>query len=108
MKVHNLKDYKGGWFVGDFTPAILSSKEVEVSIKIYNKGDTAQSHFHKEAVELTVIVTGKALMNDKIIKAGDIVVLEKSEIMHKFECLEDKTITCIVKSPSVMGDKYLT
>jgi len=108
MKTYNLKDYKGGWFVGGFSPTIINSKDVEVSIKVYNKGDTAEPHFHKEAVEVTAFLSGKARLNDKIFKSGDIVLLQKSEIMHDFECLEDNTITCIVKSPSVIGDKYLT
>ena len=94
--------------MGAFSPTIIKSEEVEVAIKIYNNGDTAAPHLHKKAVEATVFLSGKARLNDKIFKSGDVVLLEKSEIMYDFECLEDNTITCIVKSPSVMGDKYLT
>ncbi len=105
MKNFDLKSFIGGWFVGDFDPTIIKTKEFEVSIKRYSKGDYEKSHMHKKAEEITVIVQGSAKMNGKTYHENDIILIEKNEPTD-FEVLEDKTITCVVKKPSVLGDKY--
>jgi hypothetical protein len=93
-----------GWFVGNFEPAILKSKDIEVAVKYYKKGDKELAHFHKIATEITVIVKGKVKMNGVLYKAGDIVLIEPFETTD-FEALED-TITTVVKSPGAHYDKY--
>ncbi len=107
MKNFDLKSFIGGWFVGDFDPTIIKTSEFEVSIKKYNEGDYEKSHMHKKADEITVIVQGSARMNGKTYNENDIILIEKGESTD-FEVLQDKTITCVVKKPSVLGDKYET
>lgn len=106
MKLLNLKNYTGGWIVGNFDPSIIKTEDFEVSVKRYNKGDYEKSHVHKVAQEITVIVQGAAKMNGSTYRADDVVVIDKNEATD-FEVLEDNTITCVVKVPSVMGDKYV-
>ena len=105
MKVHRLKDMIRGWFVGDFEPSIFKTKDVEVGLKEYKKGDYEEKHHHKIATEITVIANGKAKMNDILYAKGDIIVIYPGEATD-FEALED-TISIVVKLPSVKGDKYL-
>lgn len=105
MKKFRLEDMIGGWFVGDFTPSIVKESNFEVAIKKYKSGTKEKKHLHKLAYEITVIISGKVLMNNKEFKEGDIIKINKGESTD-FITLED-TITCVVKSPSVQGDKYV-
>ena len=105
MEFYQLKDFTGGWFIGNFIPAIEERNDFEISVKYYKAGDVETKHLHKLAVEYTVITQGKVKMNDQIIEAGTIVKIDKNESTN-FEVLED-TITVVVKTPSVKNDKYI-
>ena len=102
---YNLNNMIKGWFVGDFEPTVISSKDFEVGVKRYKKGDSEAKHVHKVATEITVIVEGKVKMNDIEYVKDDIIKIGPNE-PTKFECLED-AITVVVKTPSVMDDKYI-
>ena len=101
----NLSDFKLGWLVGDFEPSLFKSKDVEFAIKYYEAGIIEPKHVHKIAVEYTIIVEGKVKVNDITYTKGDIIKIEKN-IPAVFETIE-KTITAVIKTPSVMNDKYL-
>ena len=105
MKLLKLEEMKGGWFVGDFTPTIVPTGEVEVAVKSYAAGASEARHYHKVAREITVIVSGKVRMNGVECGSGDIVVVEPGEATD-FQALED-TVTTVVKMPSAKDDKYL-
>lgn len=105
MKKFNLKDYIGGWFIGSFLPNIISTDKFEIAIKHYNVGQNETAHYHKIADEITVIVKGSAMMNGVIYNENDILYINKGEATD-FIPLTD-TITCVVKIPSVLGDKYV-
>jgi mannose-6-phosphate isomerase-like protein (cupin superfamily) len=105
MKHHRLNEMIKGWFVGHFTPTALTTDQFEVGVKIYKAGETESAHLHKIATELTVIVSGKVKMFDKIWVANDIITVEPGEATA-FEALED-TVTVVVKTPSIPSDKYL-
>ena len=104
MKIEKLNTMIKGWFVGNFAPSILKTRDVEVAVKYYKKGDKEQAHFHKIAIEITVVVKGKVRMNGVKYKAGDIILIEPLEITD-FEAIED-TITTVVKCPGALNDKY--
>ena len=106
MKKYRLENFKRGWFIGDFEPSISRTKDFEVAIMHYKKGDTERKHVHKLAEEFTVVIVGKCQLSGEILEPGDIAVLEKGEEMTEdFKAWED-TITTVVKIPSVIGDKY--
>ena len=44
MKISKLENMLKGWFVGDFSPTIVSTQAVEVAIKKYRKDDYEKSH----------------------------------------------------------------
>lgn len=105
MEFFPLSTFTGGWFIGNFSPAIEERDDFEVSVKYYKAGDKESRHLHKLAVEYTVITKGRVRMNGQIIEEGTIVKIEKNESTD-FEVLED-TITVVVKTPSVKNDKYI-
>lgn len=104
MRVFRLEDMTKGWFVGDFDPVALRSGDAEVAAKSYAAGTIEPRHLHKIAVEVTLILSGRARMNDAVHEAGAIVVIEPGEATD-FEALTD-VVTVVFKSPSVAGDKY--
>ena len=106
MIKRNIDEFTKGWVVGDFDPVIIKNKDLEVAVKYYKKDDIESMHVHKQAIEITVVVNGEIMMNDYIFKKGEICILEKNEPC-KFKSLQDNTITMVIKSPSIVNDKYI-
>ena len=94
-----------GWFVGNFTPTLCATNNVEVAVKQYHKGDAEQPHYHKIATEFTVIISGRVRMNSVEYAQGDIVIMEPGDVTD-FEALED-AVNVVVKIPGATNDKYL-
>jgi len=105
MKKFNINDFKGGWFIGDFEPTLLRTKDFEISVRHYKVGDEEEKHIHKVADEYTVIIVGTVEMNGIQYKPNDIILIEKGDVV-KFSVLTD-AITIAVKVPSIIGDKYI-
>lgn len=106
MKVENLNNMVKGWFIGNFTPSLCKTNDVEIAVKKYKKGDYEEAHYHKIATEYTVVISGRVKMNNVEYRAGEIIVMEPNEATD-FECLEDDTINVVVKLPGANHDKYL-
>jgi quercetin dioxygenase-like cupin family protein len=104
MIIDNLKNMCRGWFVGNFTPSIYRTDQFEVGVLFHPKGEKWPKHYHKEAVEINVLISGRMIINGRLLSSGNIFLIEKNEIADP-EFLEDCTIVC-VKSPSIPGDKY--
>jgi mannose-6-phosphate isomerase-like protein (cupin superfamily) len=105
MEKFNLSDFIGGWFIGNFTPTLYSTNDVEVSVKRYTKGQKENAHFHKIATEFTVIVAGEVKMSNQIFKPGEIIKILPG-IATDFEALSE-VVTVVVKIPGASNDKYL-
>ena len=105
MKRFDLRDFIGGWFVGNFDPSIIKTSNFEVAVKSYKAGDSEKRHYHKEATEITVIVRGVVKMNGQVFSDGDVILIDRGESTD-FNVMED-TDTIVVKTPSVIGDKYI-
>ncbi len=105
MKKFNLKSFTKGWFIGNFKPAIFNTADFEIAIKKYQKGNKENSHYHKVAKEYTAIISGLFKFNDKILKEGDIMMIEPNESV-KFACLKDG-VNVVIKIPSIKNDKFL-
>ncbi|TXN75961.1 hypothetical protein FV228_02055 [Methylobacterium sp. WL18] len=105
MKHHRLENMKGGWFVGNFTPVVVQSSAFEVGLKTYPAGARESKHYHKVATELTLVVSGRIRMFDRIWESGDIITIEPGEATS-FEALSD-AVTAVVKIPSAPDDKFL-
>jgi predicted DNA-binding ArsR family transcriptional regulator len=102
----NLEQFTKGWLVGDFEPALFKTKDIEVGIKYYKAGDKEEKHYHKVATEYSIILYGTVSMLNQTFKQGQIVTV-LPDVENKFECLEDACIV-VIKTPSVIGDKYIT
>jgi quercetin dioxygenase-like cupin family protein len=100
----NLKNFVKGWFVGNFSPTLISTNDVEVAVKRYKAGDYESSHYHKIATEITVIVSGEVEMNGIKYSDDDIIVIEPGD-KTDFRCLTD-VVTVVVKHPGANNDKY--
>jgi quercetin dioxygenase-like cupin family protein len=106
MKVLEMSEMKGGWFIGDFEPTIFPTKDFEVGVKTYFQGEYHAPHYHKIATEINYLISGKIIANEKEIIPGQIFIFEPYEIAE-CEFLEDTQIL-VVKVPSAKGDKYET
>lgn len=105
MRKLNISDTGArGWFVGDFPEAALNTKSCEVCYRENVTGDF-DTHYHTVCTEVILVVKGRVLMNDMIMTAGDIVVLDPGEL-HKGTCLEPSTVVTI-KTPAGGDDKVL-
>jgi len=101
----NIDNFIKGWLVGDFTPSIFNSKDIEVGVKYYKAGDSEGRHVHKLITEYTIVLTGKVRMNESIYSEKSIIKIEPN-ISTDFECLED-AITLVIKTPSIPSDKHI-
>ncbi len=104
MTKFRLNEMTRGWFVGDFAPTAFRTTDAEVCVRTYRAGEGEAWHYHKVAVELTLIFSGEVLMNGVRHVAGDIIRLEPGEGTD-FQAVTEVT-TVVVKLPSVAGDKY--
>jgi len=105
INIHNLNQMINGWFVGDFENSALRTKDFEVAVKFYKAGDMEGRHVHQIATEITVILHGQVKMCGQVLQHGDIITLKPGE-STAFEAITDVT-TVVVKTPSVIGDKYV-
>ena len=100
-----VNEYTKGWLVGNFEPSLINSKDIEVGLKYYKKGDKESSHVHKIITEYTIVVSGKIKMNDEVYIEKDIVTILPN-VPTNFESLED-SITLVIKTPSIPSDKHI-
>ena len=105
MHIGNLENCIKGWFVGDFPNAVFQDKQVEIALKRYDSGFCEEEHYHSECTEVTVIVTGSVLMNNKLYRDNDVIVIEPYESTD-FQCLTD-VVTVVYKNKSSINDKHL-
>ena len=105
MKVSKIENYKGGWFIGDFEPSALKTSQFEVGTKLHKKGEKWDVHYHKLATEITFLLKGCMVIQDVILHAGDVFIIEPYEIADP-AFLED-CVVVVVKTQSIPGDKYL-
>ena len=105
MTISNISEMTRGWFIGNFEPSILKTKDFEVGVMSHKKGEYWAPHIHKEAIEYNLLLDGLMNVNDVIIEPGTIFIFDKGEIARPI-FLEDCRVL-VVKSPSIPGDKYV-
>jgi len=104
MKITKITDYERGWFIGNFEPTILRTKDFEVGLLRHKKGELWAAHYHKDSTEYNVLVTGKMIIQGHELSDGDIFILQKGEIADPV-FLDDCIVVC-VKVPSIPSDKF--
>ena len=104
MDIIKLDTMVKGWFIGDFTPSILRTKDFEIGLLSYPKGTIHEVHTHKIATEYNLITKGSMTLQRQFLTTGDIFIIYPNEVADPIY-LEDTEVICI-KVPSVPGDKY--
>ena len=104
MEVFDLNAFVKGWFIGNFSPSLFNTNDVEVAVKKYKQGDYEHAHYHKIATEFTVIISGSVEMNGKTYSENDIVKITPNAVTD-FRAVTD-AITVVVKMPGANNDKY--
>ena len=106
MRVFDSKPFmdKGGWFIGDFEPTVFKTTSFEVSYKLHHKGESWPKHHHKISEEINFLIRGRMTINDVVIDAGTIFIIDRNESI-KPVFLEDCELI-VVKVPSSKNDKY--
>lgn len=104
MKVHKITEFFRGWFIGNFNPSVLKTKDFEVGLLTHKQGEHWPKHYHALATEYNLLISGKMIIKQTKIEPGDIFIIEPNEIADPI-FLEDCTVLCI-KTPSEPGDKY--
>ncbi len=105
MRTSRLSEMTKGWFVGNFSPTLYRTKDVEVAVKSYRAGESEEAHYHKIATEITVVVLGRVRMFGEEFSEGDIIIAEPGDVTG-FRALED-SVNVVVKIPGANNDKYL-
>jgi hypothetical protein len=106
MRKLQLKDFKDGWIIGDFDPAIVKTPEIEIGIIEHEKGEVRESHFHELCDEINVLLEGSMLLNGEVLEPNDIFIFTKKEISSTPIFITNVKILCI-KRPSMPGDKVI-
>ena len=106
MIVKKLNQFKGGWFLGNFEPAMKKIQEFEVAVKFYRAGEKDPRHVHKVATEITYVARGNCLFNDLEIGEGSIVEISSGEF-NSFVAITDVELF-VIKFPSLPNDKILS
>lgn len=94
-----------GWFIGNFDPTALKTKEFEVCYKVHLKGEKWDTHYHAQATEINYLISGKMRIQETELNTGDIFTIYPFEVADP-EFLEDCELI-VVKTPSVKGDKFV-
>ena len=105
MKIYKIDEMVRGWFIGDFEPSVLRTKDFEVGVLEHKKGEHWPAHYHEFSNEYNLLLKGKMTIQETELVQGDIFVIEKNEIANPF-FLEDCTVL-VVKTPSIPGDKII-
>jgi quercetin dioxygenase-like cupin family protein len=104
MSPNNLNDFTRGWVIGDFHPALVQTKDIEVGILELKAGEKGDNHYHLNHEEFNIVITGTVKAKGKLYFEGDIFTYypgEKSDV----EFLED-TKLLVIKHPATKGDKH--
>ena len=104
MKKHRIENFTRGWFIGDFDPSVLRTKDFEVGLLTHKKDEVWPKHYHKIGTEYNVLISGSMTVCEEKINTGDLFIIEPNEIARPV-FHEDCIILC-VKAPSAPKDKY--
>lgn len=104
MHIDKMSRMVRGWFIGDFEPSILRTKDFEVAYLRHAKGEKWDAHYHAQSVEYNYLIRGAMIMQGTVLVAGDLFVLDKGEVADPI-FLDDCELI-VVKVPSIPSDKH--
>lgn len=104
MRMDRIERFTNGWFIGDFEPSLIRTKDFEISVMQHKKGAPLPLHYHHLVEEMNVFVSGSMTQNGHLLTPGDIFIFEKDEVSDAV--VHEDSVTVVIKVPSVIGDKY--
>ncbi len=105
MKTAKLNEMTKGWFIGNFSPTLYKTNDVEVAVKRYEAGTREEKHYHKIATEITVVTKGIVCMNGVEYAEGDIIIMEPNDATDFYAVTDAENV--VVKIPGANNDKYI-
>jgi hypothetical protein len=105
MKLIDVDNFKGGWFVGQFLETAYHTTLCEVAYKTHRANEQWDSHYHNQADEINYLISGEMTVNDIHLVAPVVFVILKGEISRPV-FITDVTLI-VVKTHSVPGDKHI-
>lgn len=64
------ENFKRGWVVGNFEPALIKTKDFEFAVQYFKTGGNNEKHIRKVSREITIIIFGEFKLNDKVLTGG--------------------------------------
>lgn len=104
MKYENIENMKLGYFLGNFSPAIFNSENVEMAIKSYNFGNYEGGYYRKTDTEIFVVLLGKVEFNGKVLSKGGMIRYEPREVKHVFPVEDSQCL--VVRFPGTKRDLH--
>ncbi len=104
MKTYKLDQFTRGWMFGDFDNAIIKTKDFEVGIRDFKKGEVLRKHYHSYIDDFVVVVKGTISINGVIFNENDIIQIEKLEVSD-MQIISDQAKLVFIKTPSIPTDK---
>ena len=86
-------------------PSIEKNVNAEIGYLKHEKESQWDYHYHKESIEINIIIKGEELINNVLYKENDLFIIDKNNIACPI-FLNDCELICI-KLPSVLKDKYI-
>lgn len=103
MQFFHISDFTKGWVVGNFEPSVHRTDLFEFGAKFFSRGDTEPPHYQKTAIEITIVLRGRARIGTHLLGPGDVCVIPPLETAD-FEGIEDGALS-VIKFPSDANDK---
>lgn len=104
MEIISVDGFTGGWFIGDFEPTVLRTKDFEVAFKEHRAGEHWATHYHQLSDEINYLISGEMEINDIKLVGPVVFRINKGEISRPVFITDVKLI--VVKVPSIPGDKH--
>jgi hypothetical protein len=101
----NISEYHRGWFIGDFEPSLERLKTFEACYTSHKRDETSDPHYHTSSTEINLVISGKLLVNGKLLEEGGIFIYDKNEVSD-VQFVED-TKLLIIRIPSAPNDKVI-
>lgn len=102
--IKDVDQFKGGWFVGAFTPTAYNTTAVEVSYKTHYKDEIWPAHYHLLSDEINYLIQGEMEINGELLSAPCVFIIYKGETAAPKFFTDVKVI--VVKIPGILNDKY--
>lgn len=105
MNRFSLATFVDGWLVGNFSPSLFRTAEIEIGLKTFEAGAEEPCHFQLTATEITAVIEGEILLGGVRFSSGEVVLIEPGEHASFLSVTNSKLL--VIKFPSEPSDKIV-